>query len=68
MISWASALSCVTDTFEDAQHILIDFFGSLYDEEDEEYEDEEEYFDEEEYEEDEEIDYTEEENEDDDRK
>jgi hypothetical protein len=55
MISWASALSCVTDTFEDAQRLLIDFFGSLYDDEDEEYEDEEEY-----YEEDEETDYTEE--------
>ena len=54
MISWTSALSCVTDTFENAQHILIDFFGSLYDE-DEEYE-----------EDDEEIDYTEE-DEDDDR-
>ena len=48
MISWASALSCVTDTFEDAQRLLIDFFGSLYDDEDEEYEDEdEEYFEEE---------------------
>ena len=35
MISWASALSCVTDTFEDAQRLLIDFFGSLYDDEDE---------------------------------
>lgn len=63
MISWASALSCVTDTFEDAQHILIDFFGSLYDDEDEEYEDDEEYFDED----DEETDYTEEDEEDDDR-
>ena len=63
MISWASALSCVTDTFEDAQHILIDFFGSLYDDEDEEYEDDEEYFDED----DEETDYTEEYEEDDDR-
>ena len=62
MISWSSALSCVTDTFEDAQRLLIDFFGSLYDDEDEEYEDEEEYFDEE----DEETDYTEE-DEDDDR-
>ena len=64
MISWASALSCVTDTFEDAQHILIDFFGSLYDEEDEYFDEDEdeEYFDEE----DEETDYTEE-DEDDDR-
>ena len=40
MISWASALSCVTDTFEDAQRLLIDFFGSLYDDEDEEYDSE----------------------------
>ena len=64
MISWASALSCVTDTFEDAQHILIDFFGSLYDEEDEEYEDDEEYFDEEE-DESEETDFTDEDDDDD---
>jgi len=53
MISWASALSCVTDTFEDAQRLLIDFFGSLDDDEDEEWEEDEdeEYFDEEEDEE-----------------
>ena len=62
MISWASALSCVTDTFEDAQHILIDFFGSLYDDEDEEYEDDDdEYYEED----DEETDYTEEDEDDD---
>ena len=59
MISWASALSCVTDTFEDAQRLLIDFFGSLDDDEDEEWEeDEEEYFDEDE---DEETDFEDEE-------
>lgn len=55
-VDWASALSCVTDTYEDAQRVLIDFFGSLSDEDDEdEWDDEDEYDEDfEDYEEDEE--------------